>query len=129
MKMHFLVVAALAGLCSHAAFADPEADFWQQPQAKYLTRPAGLYGTLAEAGDSSARIVRLSGNSHWVNVAYGETVNFIIDDSDGSERSFAWRFDVSPDLNHVDLRDVAPVDFPSENVRVFVGPDPRYGGE
>jgi hypothetical protein len=128
MKMHLVVVAALAGLCSHAAFADPEADFGQQPQPKYFTRPAGLYGTPAQP-DSTARIVRLSGSSHWVNVAYGETVNFIVDGSNGSERSFAWRFDVSPDLNHVDLHDVAPADFPSRNVRVFVGPDPRFGGE
>jgi len=47
MKMHLLVIAALAGLFSHAAFADPEADFWQQPQPKSFTRPAGLYGTPA----------------------------------------------------------------------------------
>jgi len=122
------MAAAFAGLCSHAAFADPEADFWQQPQARSSTRTTQPYGTPARP-DSAARVVRLSGSSHWVNVAYGETVNFIAGGGNEPERSFAWRFDVSPDLTHVNLGDVAPADFPRQNVRVFVGRDPRYSGE
>jgi len=37
MKMHLVMAAAFAGLCSHAAFADPEADFWQQPKPAVST--------------------------------------------------------------------------------------------
>jgi hypothetical protein len=85
------------------------------------------YGTPADP-DSANRIVRLSSSLHSVNVAYGETVKFIVDVPNGSERSFAWRFDVSPSLSHVDLSDVAPADLPAQNVRVFVAPDSRYRG-
>jgi hypothetical protein len=127
MKMHLVLVAAVAGLCSHAAFADPEANFWQPREAKPFTRSTRPYGTPAQP-DAAARIVRLSGSSHWINVAYGETVNFIVDAASGSQRSFAWRFNVSPGLSHVDLDDVAPVDFPAPNVRVFVAPDAHYSG-
>jgi hypothetical protein len=85
------------------------------------------YGTPTQP-DSADRIVRLSGRLRSVNVAYGETVKFIVNDANGAERSFAWRFDVSPVLTHVNLSDVAPADFPAKNVRVFVAPDPRYRG-
>jgi hypothetical protein len=86
-----------------------------------------VYGTPAEA-DSADRIVRVSRSLHSVNVAYGETVKFIVDGENGSERSFTWRFDVSPVLTHVDLSEVAPADLPERNVRVFVAPDSRYRG-
>jgi hypothetical protein len=86
-----------------------------------------VYGTAAQP-DSADRIVRLSGSSPSVNVAYGETVKFIVTGDYGSERSFAWRFDVSPALTHVDLSDVAPADLHVQNVRVFVAPDSRYRG-
>jgi hypothetical protein len=85
------------------------------------------YGTPAQL-DSANRIVRLSPSLHSVNVAYGETVRFIVDAENGSQRSFAWRFDVSPVLSHVDLSEVAPADLPAQNVRVFVAPDSRYRG-
>ena len=86
-----------------------------------------IYGTPAEA-DSADRIVRVSGSARSINVAYGETVKFIVDGENGSARSFAWRFDVSPSLSHVDLDDVAPAGLPARDVRVFVAPDSRYRG-
>ena len=85
------------------------------------------YGAPAQ-GDFADRVVQLGPHLHSINVAYGETVNFIVNRADGSKRSFAWRFDVSPALSRVDLRNVAPADFPAENVRVFVAPDSRYRG-
>ena len=118
MKMRVLTVAVLAALASHAALADPEADFWQQPN---------VYGTPATA-TSADRIVRLGPNSHRVNVAYGETVRFVAESGNSSERSFTWRFDVIPDGSNYDLSKVAPADFPSNNVRVYVSPDPLYTG-
>jgi hypothetical protein len=86
-----------------------------------------VYGTPAQP-DSADRIMRLSASSHSVNVAYGETVKFIVIGENGSERSLAWRFDVSPAMSHVDLSDVAPADFSARNVRVLVAPDARYRG-
>ena len=86
-----------------------------------------IYGTPAEV-DSADRTVRVSGSARSINVAYGETVKFIVNDENGSERSFAWRFDVLPSLSHVDLDDVAPAGLPARNVRVFVAPDSRYRG-
>jgi hypothetical protein len=86
-----------------------------------------VYGTSAE-GDFTDRTVRLGSGSRWINVAYGETVKFIVTGENGSERSFAWRFDVSPALSHVDLSDVAPADLHVQNVRVFIAPDARYRG-
>ena len=190
MKMHLAMTAALAALCSHAAFAASEGgDTWSavQPQAvgrsprplaittsASFPSPQGFpvpaseggdtwsalnsqatarsnpspavattaplstlqrdypdyrtaYGTPAEA-DSPDRIVRLSRGLHSLNVAYGETVKFVVDGENGSERSFTWRFDVSPALTQVDLSEVAPADLPAQNVRVFVAPDSRYRG-
>jgi Heavy-metal resistance protein CzcE len=86
-----------------------------------------VYGTPAE-GDFTDRTVRLGSGSRLINVAYGETVRFIVTGKNGSERSFAWRFDVSPAVSHVDLSDVAPADLDVQNVRVFVAPDARYRG-
>jgi len=191
MKTHLVWAAALAGLCSHGAFArydggdtwselEPKpvvhstqpltvaadasssreqrnylydaparydgGDTWSaldpkhvaastQPPVLATTAPLSslqreypsVYGTSAEP-DSADRIVRLSDSSHSVDVAYGETVKFIVTGDYGSERSFAWRFDVSPALSHVDLSDVAPADLHVQNVRVFVAPDSRYRG-
>ena len=191
MKMHLVMAATLAGLCSHAAFArydggdtwselepSPVArstqrltaatnaslgsaqrdylhdaparydggDTWSQLEPKPYTGSSesltvatiaplsslqrdkpGVYGTPAET-DSVGQIVRLTGGARSVNVAYGETVKFIVNGDNGSERSFAWRFDVSPVLTRINLSDVAPADLPVQDVRVFVAPDARYRG-
>jgi hypothetical protein len=148
MKMRLLVVAALAALSSTAAFARYDGgDTWSelQPKASVTstgpmtiatigslsglrqTNPAD-YGTPAQA-NAADRIVRLDGGSKWVNVAYGETVDFVVDGQNGSARSFAWQFNVNPNLSHVDLSAVAPADFPDQGVRVFVTPDPEYSGD
>jgi hypothetical protein len=191
MKMHLVLAAAFAGLCSHAAFARYDGgDTWSELEPAAVARsthpltvatyassgsvqrdylygePArydggdtwstlepkshtgskqsltvattgplsslqhdypSVYGTPAQP-DSTDRIVRLSGSARSVNVAYGETVKFIVIDQSGAERSFAWRFDVSPAMSHVDLNDVSPADLPAQDVRIFVAPDSRYRG-
>ena len=191
MKMHLVLVAAFAALCSHAAFASSEGgDTWSELQPEPVARSkrlftvpapapvsslqrdylygapprseggdtwselqpqpyagssqspvlattaplstlqreyASVYGTPAQV-DFADRIVRLGPDSRSINVAYGETVKFIVNGTNGLERSFAWRFDVSPVLTHVDLSDVAPADLPAQNVRIFVAPDSRYRG-
>ncbi len=88
-------------------------------------RPIVLTPATATSGD---RTVYVGPNSHKVNVAYGETVRFVAESGNAPERSFAWRFDVIPEGTSVDLSKVAPVDFPSHNVRVIVSPDPLYAG-
>jgi len=132
MKMQLVMTTVFAGLCSQAVLADPEADFWQQPPAKSITRSAqsrdnpSVYGTPAEP---AYRIVRLAPDSQSVKVAYGESVRFIVQGECGSERSFAWRFDGSPSRSYVDLSEVAPPDLLDHDVRVFVAPDPRHSGK
>jgi hypothetical protein len=87
-----------------------------------------VYGTPAQAG-AADQIVRLAPDSHSMNVAYGETVEFVAQSEGGAQRTFTWRFDVSPARTYVDLSEVAPADFPDQNLRVFVAEDPRYSGD
>jgi hypothetical protein len=112
MKIHVLTAVALAALASHAVLAEPEADFWQQPK---------IYGEPAPAVRPD-QTVRLRPNSHWVNVRYGEIVRFVTQGVNGTERSFDWWFDVSPEVTSFYLRKIAPPDFPDRNVRVFIDP-------
>jgi Heavy-metal resistance protein CzcE len=148
MKMHLIMAAALVAVSSHAALAASEGgDTWSElqprPMADTQRLPAvattaslsvlqrdhpSVYGTPADAR-SADRTVQLGPDSHWLNVGYGESVLFVGSGGDGAERSFAWRFDVSPAVSAVDLSEVAPADFPDHNVRVFVTEDPRYSGD
>jgi Heavy-metal resistance protein CzcE len=129
MKMQFVIAAAVAALSSHAVLADPEADFWQQPQAKSSARPTqpSFYGTPAELG-SADRIVTLGPGAQSVHVEHGQTVKFIVRVKSDQERSFAWRFDGSPIANDIDLSQVAPADYPVHGVHVFVASDSRSRG-
>ena len=148
MKMHLVLAAALAAVCSHAAFARYDGgDTWSELQPEPITHSTdslvvastaslsalqhenpSVYGAPANP-DSADRIVRLGPGAQSVNVDYGATVKFIAQGDSGPERSFAWRFDVSPIDSDVDLSKVAPADFPIHDVHVFVAPDPRYTGE
>ena len=112
MKVLVLTAVALAALASHAVLAEPEADFWQQSK---------IYGEPAPAVTPD-ETVRLRPNSHWVNVRYGEIVRFVTQGVNGTERSFDWWFDVSPEVTSFYLRKIAPPDFPDRNVRVFIDP-------
>jgi hypothetical protein len=91
-------------------------------------QPSAALGTPVQ--DSAAdRVVQLGPRSHWVNVGYGETIEFVVPGGNGPERSFAWRFDVMPEVTMVDLSEVAPAQFLDHEVQVFVGPDPLYNGD
>lgn len=114
MKMRVLAAAVVAALASTGAWAASEGgDTWSR------------FGTPVE-NQRVDETVRLATDSRWVNVNYGETVRFVAQGSDGSQHSFAWRFNVASDVFSVDLGKVAPVDFPDRQVRVYVGPDPSY---
>jgi len=147
MKMQHAVAATLIGLGAHTAFAASEGgDTWSSVAPKQYSGSVPMM-TVATIGklnglqsertsgkgtavvsDTSDRIVQLSPSTHWVSVAYGERVTFNLADDHGAQRSFAWRFDVSPARSFVDLDDVAPSDFPSHGVRVFVAEEPEYRG-
>ena len=124
-------------------------DTWSELQSNLFTSPTPAHAlavattaslnTLRDAGDgtygepaqvsSADRTVRLESGTQSINIENGDSVAFIAQDDKGAERSFAWHFDVSPVLDHVDLSQVAPADFPQQNLRVFVAPDPHYTGE
>jgi hypothetical protein len=114
MKMHGLTAAVLVALVSTAVFAASEGgDTWS------------TFGTPVQS-QKVDRTVHVEPHSRWANVNYGETVRFVAQSGDGSEKSFAWRFNVSPEVNSVDLSTVAPANFPRSELRVYVEPDPRY---
>jgi hypothetical protein len=123
MKMHVLTAAVLASLTCRAVLAGSA--FEGSEGGDTWSRFA--YGTPATA-TSGDRTVHLGPNSHKLNVAYGETVRFVAGGADAPERSFGWRFDVIPEGNSFDLSRVAPADFPTYSLRVYVGPDPLYAG-
>ena len=114
MKIRVMTAAILAALASSLVLAASEGgDTWSN------------FGTPAQS-QKVDETVHLKPDSRWVNINYGETVRFVAQGSDGSEHSFTWRFNVSPDVFSVGLGEVAPADFPDRQVRVYVGPDPRY---
>lgn len=148
MKMQHLAVAvAVIGLSMRAAFAASEGgDTWSSvaPGSYSGSKPIMTVATTARlsslradgtsgkgtpvVSDASDRIVQLSPSIRSVNVAYGERVTFEATDERGTQRSFAWQFDVSPVRTHVNLDEVAPADFPARGVRVFVAEAPEYRG-
>jgi hypothetical protein len=74
------------------------------------------------------RSMSITDATQWINVGYGERVQFTALDRGGASHSFAWRFDVSPMRTHVDLSEVAPADFPVRSVRVFIAHNPNDRG-
>jgi hypothetical protein len=118
----------LAPKSSHASLTESLTVATTAPLSTLHHESPSVYGTSVQA-DTADRIVRLAPDSHSINVAYGESVEFIVRGESGAERSFAWRFDGSPSRSYVDLSEVAPAGFPDQSLRVFVAPDARYRGE
>jgi len=114
MKRNALAVAVLAALaCQPVLAASEGGDTWS------------AYGSPL-ASEKVDETFHLKPHSRWVNVNYGETVRFVAQSANGSEQSFTWRFTVSPNVDSVDLKKIAPAGFPDREVRVYVEPDPRY---
>jgi hypothetical protein len=97
MKMHFAIAAVLAGLSSRAAFADPEADFWQQPGPKSFAH--SVQSPAAVPAANSCNLQR------------------------GNEGAF----DGSPVGRDVGQSKEAPADLPVHDVRVPIAPDSPNG--
>ena len=66
------------------------------------------------------RVVRLGSKPTWANVGYGQNVEFVVKNANGSERTFRWRFNGWPDKNMIRLSSVAPPDFFDQEVRIYI---------
>jgi len=111
MKQGFLVVTvAAAALC--AACASP-------------TKSTAGLGQLGEPAPVSAatRQVSIGPDTRYVDVKDDETVKFVVGD-----KSFAWKFDGSPDGYAFDLQRIAPPALFAHSVEANVAPNPMYVG-
>lgn len=81
-------------------------------------------GTPAE-GRSFDRKVVIGPNTKWVNVDGGEVVKFVVQETDGADKSFTWHFDTFSETVG-DLSKLAPPGVLGRPVKVFVGPNPLY---
>jgi len=81
-------------------------------------------GTPAD-GYSYDRKVLIGVNTRFVNVAAGEVIKFIVQEPDGADRSFTWRFNIVRE-SVGDLSTIAPAGVLDRPVKVVVGPNPLY---
>jgi hypothetical protein len=135
VKMNLLLIATVAAVGSDAALADPQPATSSNPDSIVITRPRTNPSydptqDLGSVGDQYPiqRTVQLGPKRTWVSVDYGQNVEFVVLDTNGTERSFAWRFNGWPNTTMLHLGAVAPADFLQDDVRVYIGPDPRYTG-
>lgn len=81
---------------------------------------AATYGRMAPA-NATRREIAVKPDTKWVNVRDGDTVRFVADG-----RSFTWHFSTYPNTTHLDLAVIAPQDFPSGKVVVYVAQNQLY---
>jgi len=81
---------------------------------------AATYGGPAPA-NATRREIAVKPETKWVNVRDGDTVRFVADG-----RSFTWHFSTYPNTTHLDLAMIAPQDFPSGKVVVYVAQNQLY---
>ena len=70
--------------------------------------------------NGATRVIRVDDNTRYVNVESGDTVKFIMRD-----KAFAWQFDPP---GAVQLAQIAPRDFGTGHVVVYVAPNPSQVG-
>jgi hypothetical protein len=80
------------------------------------------YGSIA-AAQSANREITLDANSKFINVDNGETVTI-----HNGGKSFTWTFQTFPGTSSFDLKAIAPQDFDTAGVRVYVASNPLYRG-
>ena len=109
IRKNFLIAALLAtGMTALSGIAAAKSDTFMSGQS--------YYGQPAAAG-TPARVVDLA-TSDYLNVKYGETVNFV-----SGTKTFAWTFNgLSP--RAVSLNKIAPPDFGAKPMTVYVAKDP-----
>jgi hypothetical protein len=81
-------------------------------------------GTPAD-GHFYDRRVLIGVNTRSVNIDAGQVIKFIVQEPDGTDRSFTWRFNIVRETV-VDLSTIAPAGVLDRPVKVVVGPNPLY---
>jgi len=81
-------------------------------------------GTPAD-GPSYDRKILIRENAKFVNVQDGEVVKFVVQEPDGADKSFTWRFDAARETV-ADLSRLAPAGVLGRPVKVYIGSNPRY---
>lgn len=72
-------------------------------------------------GALTDRVIKLGAGSKYLNVNRGEIVTVV-----NGEKAFTWRFDrLGP--SSFELAKIAPRDFGTDHLRVYVAPDPDEG--
>lgn len=115
MKARKLIHSLAAGAIA-VAFASGASAMDSVSHARDTDAPLG---TPAQAALAS-RIIRLGIGSEYVNVNRGEVVTIV-----NGENAFTWMFDTlgTPSF---ELAKIAPQDFGTGHLRVYVAPDPNY---
>jgi plastocyanin len=85
-----------------------------------VSTEAAKYGQIVPANSTRKEIV-VKPDTKWVNVRDGDTVRFVADG-----RNFTWHFATYPNTTHLDLATIAPQDFPSGKVTVYVAQNQLY---
>lgn len=113
IRTNILTSALLAaGIAAFSSIAAAAPDTFMNGQS-YYGQPANV--------SAPARVVDLAA-TNYVNVKYGETVNFV-----SGSRTFAWTFNgLSP--RAVSLDKIAPQDFGTKPLTIYVGKDPLQRG-
>lgn len=108
-RTNILIAALLAtSMTSLSGIAAAKSDSFMNGQS--------YYGQPANSG-APARVVDLA-TANYVNVQYGETVNFV-----SGAKTFAWTFNgLSP--RAVSLTKIAPPDFGTKPLTIYVARDP-----
>lgn len=108
--LRFTIIAATIA----AAAAGAQASVNPAPKAQY-----GMAGSAASAD----RHIVINGDTKWVNVDNGDTVEFTV-----NGKSFTWHFDTLHPEQVVDLAKIAPEGVNAGMVTVYVGSNPLYRG-
>lgn len=93
--------------------------------AAYAASPTGTaqdYGQAVASG-ASDRVISIDAGTKYVNVADGETVQFV-----GKGQRFTWLFSTFPNASVFQLKQIAPAGVEVGNAEVYVASNPLYRG-
>lgn len=124
--MHFVHRLMATGLAAVSGLAVAQADRAMQTDWSYLqSRPGAVsrnvFGMPAPGGDVS-RVVEIGPGAQSIRVTQDERVEFR-----SGNRSFSWQFSTWT-TDSFDLALIAPPNFASGGVRVYVTENPLYKG-
>ena len=124
--MAILTAGFIATSASMTASASASDERTEGGDDSWMTRQSASADTLKSALNNSPlgmtgnpqqadRYIVLKAGKKFVNVTQGETVKFT-----SGDKSFTWKFDTLGTPNF-QLADIAPTDFETNNVRIYVG--------